>query len=527
MENVKFTDLNLSENVLKAIDDMGFEEPSKIQAEIIPVLLDGFDAIGQAQTGTGKTLAFGAAILNDIKKTGNINTLILTPTRELAVQVNDELVRIAKYSRVKLLPVYGGQPIQRQISAIRRGVDIIVGTPGRVLDLINRNVINLKHIDFLILDEGDEMLDMGFIDDIESIIKSSNNTRQTMLFSATMPTTIKRLSQRYMKPDTKHISVVKNIMTVSTVSQYYYEIRHRDRFESLCRILDVDEPSSSIIFCKTRRGVDELASAMQTRGYIAEGMHGDMNQNQRIQTLNKFKNGHIEFLVATDVAARGIDVENVSHVINYDLPQDTESYVHRIGRTGRANKEGTAYTLVTRREYNTLKQIERATRSKIKRKELPTVDDIFNSKYDSIVERVKKALDNDDYKKFAPLVSQLDDDFSLVDISAALMNILYSKEVSHEYTKNAIGPSSVRGGSQTRLFVPVGRMDRLKPNVLTRFLCSNAQISSDAIGEIDIMEKFSFVDVSPEAVEPILKRCTGKRLAGRRADIQISRPRRK
>ena len=520
MNAVRFSDLDLNEKILKAIDDMGFEEPSRIQAEVIPVLLQGYDAIGQAQTGTGKTLAFGAPILNEMTKTGKINSLILTPTRELAVQVNDELVRIGKYTNSRLLPVYGGQPIERQIRAIKRGVDIIVGTPGRVLDLIRRKVIDLQYIKFLVLDEGDEMLDMGFIGDIEAIIRASNTDRQTIIFSATMPASIKKLAKKYMKHDAKHISVVRNVMTVPTVSQYYFEIKHRDRFESLCRILDVDEPSSSIIFCKTKRGVDELVQSLQARGYNAEGMHGDMNQSQRLQTLKRFRDGSVEFLIATDVAARGIDVDDISHVINYDLPQDTESYVHRIGRTGRARKEGIAYSLVTSKEYPLLKQIERSTKSKIRRKEIPTVDDIFHSKYHIIVNRVKESLESDDYKKFIPMVSQLDEDYSLVDISAALMNIVYTKEISYNYSKNDIGHSN----QFTRLFVNVGEMDRLKPKALLGFLCSNAQISSDSIGDIDIMKKFSFVNVSKDVVEPILKLCSGKRLSGRKATIQISKP---
>ncbi|NRU21815.1 ATP-dependent RNA helicase DeaD [Clostridium beijerinckii] len=382
MENKVFSELGLDESILKAIDAMGFEEPSKIQAEVIPVLLEGHDVIGQAQTGTGKTLAFGAPVLSRIRSSEEkISSIILTPTRELAIQVNDELNRIAKFTKIKLLPVYGGQPIDRQISALRRGIDIVVGTPGRVLDLIRRKVLNLGSIKFLVLDEADEMLNMGFIDDIEEIIKNSNQDRQTMLFSATMPEEIKRLAKRYMKSETKHIAILKNAMTVATVDQYYYEIKNKDRFETLCRILDVDEPTSAIIFCKTKRNVDELAEGLQGRGYTAEGMHGDMNQNQRINTLRKFKEGNLEFLIATDVAARGIDVENVTHVINYDLPQDVESYVHRIGRTGRANRKGVAYTLVTAREYMSLKHIEKVTKSKIRRREIPTVDEIFVSKY--------------------------------------------------------------------------------------------------------------------------------------------------
>ncbi|ERI91663.1 putative DEAD-box ATP-dependent RNA helicase CshA [Clostridiales bacterium oral taxon 876 str. F0540] len=523
IEEIKFSDLGLNEKVLKAIDDLGFEEPSRIQAEIIPVLLQGFDAIGQAQTGTGKTLAFGAPILSKFERDGNnkINTIVLTPTRELAIQVNDEIVRIAKYSRVRTLPVYGGQPIERQIRALKSGIDIIVGTPGRVLDLIRRDIIDLSHIKFLVLDEADEMLNMGFIDDVEEILKDASKDRQTMLFSATMPEEIRRLSKRYLKSDSKHISIVKNTMTVSTVSQYYYEIKQKDRFESFCRILDVDEPASAIIFCKTKRGVDELVEAMQARGYSVEGMHGDMGQSQRLNTLRKFKEGNLEFLVATDVAARGIDVENVTHVINYDLPQEIESYVHRIGRTGRANREGIAYTLVTPREYMTLKQIEKITKSKIKRKEVPTIDDIFVAKYKNITGRVAETLQGEEYKRFVPLAAELDEEYNLVDVAAALMNILYNKEVSFDYTENDIGADA----GFVRLFITVGRMDRLNPKLLLQFFNETARVNKEDVGDIDLLEKFSFVDVSERVVDSILKNCTGKKLLGRKVKIEVSKSR--
>jgi ATP-dependent RNA helicase DeaD len=519
MENKKFNELGLSENVFKAIDAMGFEEPSKIQAEVIPVLLEGHDVIGQAQTGTGKTLAFGAPILSRLGSSeGRINSIILTPTRELAIQVNDELNRIAKYTKVKLLPVYGGQPIDRQISALRRGIDIVVGTPGRVLDLIKRKVLDLSTVRFLVLDEADEMLNMGFIDDIEEIAKNCNDDRQTMLFSATMPEEIRKLAKRYMKPETKHIAILKNTMTVATVEQYYYEIKNKDRFESLCRILDVDEPSSAIIFCKTKRGVDELVEGLQGRGYSAEGMHGDMNQNQRINTLRKFKEGSLEFLIATDVAARGIDVENVTHVINYDLPQEVESYVHRIGRTGRANREGIAYTLVTAREYMSLKQIEKATKSKIKRREIPTIDEIFTSKYKNMLNTIKETLEKDSHKRFIPLATELDEDFNLVEVAAALMYMLYNKEVSYDYAENAIGSTS----ETKRLFLTVGRMDNVNPKNLLQFFNENAKVNREDVGDIDILEKFSFVNVTEAAAESIIKNCSGKKFNGRKLNIEIS-----
>ncbi|MEA4961251.1 DEAD/DEAH box helicase [Lutispora sp.] len=522
MKNVKFADLGLSDKILKAIDDMGFEEPSKIQEEVIPIVLEGFDVIGQAQTGTGKTLAFGAPILNKLDRSeGKINTIILTPTRELAIQVNDELNRIARFTKVKLLPVYGGQPIDRQISALRRGIDIVVGTPGRVLDLIGRNVIDLSRIKFLVLDEADEMLDMGFIDDIEEIVKNCSKDRQTMLFSATMPDEIRQLSRKYMSDDTKHISIVKNAMTVATVSQFYYEVKQKDRFESLCRILDVDEPSSAIIFCKTKKGVDELVEALDVRGYNAEGMHGDMSQSQRMSTLRKFKEGNLDFLVATDVAARGIDVENVSHVINYDLPQDTESYVHRIGRTGRANREGTAYTLVTSREYYILKQIEKATRSKIRRKEVPSIDEIFLTKYKSAVARVKEVIEKEEHKRFVSLATELDEEYNLVDVAAALISMVLEKELGSNYAENSIGSSS----SYVRLFLSIGRMDKINPKALLQFFSDQADTDKEDIGDIDIMEKFTFVNATEEAAKAIIKHCSGKRLMGRRVNIEISRPR--
>lgn len=520
MDEKRFNELGLGDKILKAIDDMGFEEPSHIQAEVIPKVLEGSDIIGQAQTGTGKTLAFGAPILSSMKRVeGKISCIILAPTRELAIQVNDEIVRIAKHTRVNLLPVYGGQPIDRQIKALRRGVDIVVGTPGRVLDLIRRRVIDLSNIDFLVLDEADEMLNMGFIEDIEEIIKNCSKERQTLLFSATMPEEIRKLSKRYMKPDTKYISIVKNTMTVSTVEQFYYEIKQNNRFEALCRILDVDEPATAIIFCKTKKGVDELVEAMQARGYNVEGMHGDMNQSQRLNTLRKFKEGNLEFLVATDVAARGIDVEDVTHVINYDMPQDTESYVHRIGRTGRAKKKGIAYTLVTAREYMALKQIEKATKSKIKRKEIPTIDDIFMSKYRNTVDKVRETLEKDEYKRFIPLAAELDDEFNLVDVTAALMSIVYSKEVSFDYTENSIGEKT----DFIRLFLTVGRMDKLNPKELLQFFSENANTNKTDIGDIDILDKFTFVDVRHDAAQRIIENCGGKRLCRRKVKIEISK----
>ncbi|MDP4178881.1 MAG: DEAD/DEAH box helicase [Bacillota bacterium] len=518
MENIKFSDLGLNDYVLNAINDMGFEEPSQIQAEAIPVALQGYDIIGQAQTGTGKTVAFGVPIINNIvARTGKTQAIILTPTRELAIQVNDEIARISKYAKLSLLPVYGGQPIERQIRSLQKGIDLVVGTPGRVLDHIKRGTINLQSINFLVIDEADEMLDMGFIDDMEEIIKNLNPKRQTLLFSATMPYEIKKLSSKYMKPDTKLISIMKNTLTVSKTKQFYYEIKQKDRFESFCRILDVEEPETAIIFCKTKKGVDELVSSMQSRGYNVEGMHGDINQNQRLSTLKKFKEGSIDFLVATDVAARGIDVENVTHVINYDLPQDTESYVHRIGRTGRANKEGIAYSLVTPREYMALKQIEKATKSKVKRKEIPTIDDIYEIKYQNMLSDIRTTISEENYKKFIPLAAELDEDYNLVDVAAALMKIIFEKELNFDYTENSLSASST-----VRLFLSAGKIDSVNPKKILQFLGDTAEINTNEIGSINILEKFSFVDVPERYADVIIKKCSGKKINSRKVNIEIA-----
>lgn len=517
MEKIKFNELGFNKKILDAIDAMGFEEPSQIQAEAIPEVLKGNDIIGQAQTGTGKTMAFGAPMLNNITAGKKVSALVLAPTRELAIQVNEELMRIAKFSRLSILPIYGGQPIDRQIKALKRGVDIVVGTPGRVIDHINRRTLDLTEIQFLVLDEADEMLNMGFIEDIEEIIKSSNDERQTLLFSATMPDQIKRLAKRYMKKDAKHISIAKNTVTVEKIKQYYYEIKHKDRFETLCRILDVDEPSSAIIFCKTKRGVDELVEWMQGRGYNVEGMHGDMNQSQRMNTLRKFKEGNLDFLVATDVAARGIDVEDITHVINYDLPQDTESYVHRIGRTGRANKEGVAYSLVTPREYMMLKQIEKYTKSKIKRKEIPTVDEIFESKYRSIISTIKDSIEKEDYMDFVPVATELDEEYNLVDVAAALMKMYFNRELSFDYKDNKLG-----GSKNVRLFLSIGKIDKIDPKKLLKFISENSGLDVGEIGDIDILTKFSFIEVPERFVDVLLKKVNGKRHNGRRVNIEIA-----
>lgn len=518
MEN-KFRELGLSEEVLSAINEMGFEEPSQIQSQVIPVLMEGKDAIGQAQTGTGKTLAFGAPMLSKLGYHKDyISGLVLAPTRELAVQVCDELARIGSKTNLKILPVFGGAAIDRQIRSLRDGVDIVVGTPGRVIDLINRKILKLGKIDFMVLDEADEMLNMGFVEDVETILASSSEEKQVMLFSATMPRQIKALANKYLKDDAEHIIVEKKSITVDLVDQYYFEIKSKDRFEILCRVLDSNNHSSVIIFCNTKRSVDELTDHLKKRGYDAESLHGDIVQAQRMRTLKKFKDGEIEFLVATDVAARGIDVENISHVINYDLPQDIEAYVHRIGRTGRAGRTGIAYSLVTPREYMDLKNIEKITNSKIKRKEIPTLDDIFGSKQKDIMLAVEKELESDDYKKFIPQIIELDEKFNLAEVAAALMNLRYKEQISYDYTQNVLESEM----SMVRLFLTVGSMDRLNPKKLLEFLDENAGVTKKDVGTIDMLEKFTFFEVNKDVADHIITALSGKKLCGRKVVIEVS-----
>jgi len=342
-----FSDFDLEPKVLRAVTELGFEEPTPIQLKAIPLAMTGRDLIGQAQTGTGKTAAFGIPLIQriDVSRT-SISALIMTPTRELAIQVAEEIGKLSRFKGVRALPIYGGQDIGRQIRALKKFPHVIIGTPGRLLDHINRKTIKLDEVQTVILDEADEMLDMGFMEDIQSILKLVPVERHTMLFSATMPPNIQRLAQQFLK-NPEHITVTPKQMTVPLISQSYIEVNERMKFDALCRLLDMESPDLAIVFGRTKRRVDELAEGLQKRGYSADGLHGDLSQNQRDAVMRKFRDGSIDVLVATDVAARGLDVSGVTHVIDFDLPQDPESYVHRIGRTGRAGKEGTAWSFVT------------------------------------------------------------------------------------------------------------------------------------------------------------------------------------
>ncbi|WP_297427835.1 DEAD/DEAH box helicase [Clostridium sp.] len=526
MNDNQFATLGLKESVVKAISDLGFTKPSQIQEQSIPVTLSGADLIGQAQTGTGKTAAYSLPIITKMSDNKGIKALILAPTRELAVQVKEEIERLSKYEKAEVLAIYGGDSIDRQIRALKKGtVDIVVGTPGRILDLIKRKCLHLDRIEFLVLDEADEMLNMGFIDDIEEILSHTPSERQTLLFSATMPDPIAKLAKRYMKPDAKLVSIKKSSLTVSKIEQNYFMINNKHRLEALCRLLDLDNPSSAIIFCRTKRGVDELVQELQSKGYMVEGMHGDMTQAHRLTTLNKFKEGTLNLLIATDVAARGIDVEGVTHVFNYDLPQDVESYVHRIGRTGRADKSGTAYSLVTPKDFSMLKQIQNVTKSSITQKPIPTAEEINNKKFKDMVSEVQEAINTGELTKFIPSAIELAESNDPISIIAALMKIKFENESVFDYSSNKLDAPSKK--EDIRLFFSVGKKDGLTPKVLINYIKDMTRINASAIGQIDLMENFSFVTVDETVSTKILDKCPGGKINRKKVNVEVANKRKK
>lgn len=430
--------------MLKAVTEMGFEEATPIQEKAIPVAMNGSDLIGQAQTGTGKTAAFGIPLIQKIPASEErIVALVLTPTRELAIQVADELGKLARYKGIRTLPIYGGQDIGRQIRALRQKPQIIIGTPGRLLDHINRKTIRLDDVRTVVLDEADEMLDMGFMDDIVTILGLVPKDRQTMLFSATMPPNIRKLAERFLR-DPVHVSVVPKNITAPRIEQTYIEVNEREKFEALSRLLDMESPELAIVFGRTKRRVDELSDALQKRGYSADGLHGDLSQAQRDAVMRKFREGSIDVLVATDVAARGLDVSGVTHVINFDLPQDPESYVHRIGRTGRAGKAGVACTFVTPREIDHLHFIERVTRQRIVRRPLPSLAEAIEGKQRVTAEKLIEIIQREDFQEFKGIAIQLLEQYDSVHLVAAAMKLLAGEKKDVEIVLTPEDPIRVK-----------------------------------------------------------------------------------
>ncbi len=527
-EITSFEDFHLDHKIITALKDMGFEEPSPIQKASIPLALEGSDLIGQAQTGTGKTAAFGIPIVQNLdEKDRTIQALVMSPTRELCIQVADEISKIGRTKRVRVLPVYGGQPIERQIRSLKRGIQVVVGTPGRLLDHIRRGTIDLENVRFLVLDEADEMLDMGFVDDMENIIKNVPAQRQTMLFSATMPRPILSISKKYMKAP-KLVAIHKEVVTAPTIDQYYYETR--DKVDGLCRILDTTDDCKMIVFCRTKKGVDELVIALATRGYEAEGLHGDLSQNQRDRVMKKFRSGQADILVATDVAARGLDIDNITHVVNFDVPQDPESYVHRIGRTGRAGNTGVALTFITPREFRQLKLIERSIRTKIVRGTLPTDASVLERQREQIVSKMQSILEQERYQDYLPIVETLEKDYDVQDIAAAALKFMQegAKALETPTEEGALPDSLSHTGAEpgmVRLFANIGRSSHVTVRDIIQSIAIEAEIPAKSIGRISIYDKFSFVEVPSEYAEKVLGAMHRNTIRGSRVNMEPARAR--
>lgn len=525
-ENLKFEELNVDEKILKAIGDMGFEEASPIQAKAIPVVLEGKDIVGQAQTGTGKTAAYGIPMLQSIDpKLKCVQAVVLCPTRELAIQVADEIRKLAKYmSSIKVLPVYGGQEIVRQIKSLKTGVQIVVGTPGRVMDHMRRKTVKFDKVKMVILDEADEMLDMGFREDMETILTQMPEERQTVMFSATMPKAIMDIARTFQN-DAEVIKVVRKELTVENIEQYYFEVRSKNKDEILSRLIDIYNPKLSVVFCNTKKQVDDLISELKGRGYFADGIHGDMKQAQRDRVMNDFRKGKTEILIATDVAARGIDVDDVDIVFNYDLPQDEEYYVHRIGRTGRAGRAGIAFSFVTGKEIYKLKDIERYCKTKIMARQIPSLDDVKNTRIDNLFEQVRKTLEAGGLADMRAIVEEKinDEDYTSIDLAAALLKMVLGDDHDREDDVLPVhfDDNDGNGSKMVRLFINIGKKDKVKPSNILGAIAGESGMPGKLVGSIDMYDAYTFVEVPRKYADIVLKAMSNNvQIKGRTVNIE-------
>jgi ATP-dependent RNA helicase DeaD len=525
---VRFDELNLSEEVQRAITEMGYEEASAIQAAAIPALLAGKDVIGQAQTGTGKTAAFSIPAIEGVDgDSRDVQVLVLCPTRELAVQVSGEIQKLGKYKRgLAVVPIYGGSSYDRQFRALERGVQIVIGTPGRVMDHIERGTLKLDKTTKIILDEADEMLDMGFREDIEYVLSKMPENRQTVFFSATMSKPIMELTKKYQR-EPQVVKVNHQTMTVTNIEQSYYEVRGPQKKDVLTRVLDMYNLKSTIVFANTKRMVDEIVADLQAKGYFAEGLHGDMGQQQRQNTLDKFRKSTLEVLVATDVAARGIDVDNVEAVFNYDLPADEEYYVHRIGRTGRAGKSGRAFTFVSGRDIYKLRDIMRFTKAQIKLEQVPSFADVSEVKTTLFLNQIKEIVEKGNLEKYVGRVQRLLDqteDITSLDIAAALLKMTMKEDKSAQQSLDASKAAGAARVGFTRLFISMGKKDRIHPRDIVDLISESTNLTGSKVGDIALYDKFSFVEVPSEFAEEIVGQLGRTSIQGRPVSFSIATP---
>ena len=550
--DMTFKDLNLPEPILQALEKVGYEKPSPIQAESIPLLLKGHDLLGQAQTGTGKTAAFALPMLANIDpEQRKPQLLVLAPTRELAIQVAEAFQVYASFSQnIKVLPIYGGQSYDNQIRQLKRGVQVVVGTPGRIIDHIKRKTLDLSELKFLVLDEADEMLRMGFIDDVELILSHAPEERQTALFSATMPGPIKKITQRYLK-DPKHVKIASKVSTASTIRQRYCQVAPHHKLEALTRIMEVEAFDGMIIFVRTKTATVELADKLSARGYDVEPLNGDIPQAARERTVEKLKQGQIDILVATDVVARGLDVERVSHVINFDIPYDSESYVHRIGRTGRAGRQGDAILFISHREKRLLFSIEKTTKQPIEAMPIPSISEINETRLSRFKQSVTEATQDDSLESLMPIVEMIkeENEASPEVLMAALLKIaqgdeplllkesdrpdLHSKPQREGRERNSRDgrdgrerkPKTPRGNRKPeegmqRFRIEVGHVHGAKPGNIVGAIANEANINSKHIGAIEIYDNFSTVDLPEGMPKETRDTLQGTRVAGQRLNIR-------
>ena len=548
METIRFDELNLDAKILRAVTDMGFEAASPIQAKAIPLEIEGKDIIGQAQTGTGKTAAFGIPLLQKIDpKNKKLQAVVLCPTRELAIQVADEIRSLAKYMHgIKVLPIYGGQEIVKQIRSLKDGVQVIIGTPGRVMDHMRRKTIKFGQVHTVVLDEADEMLNMGFLEDMETILSELPEERQTVMFSATMPAAIAEIAKKFQK-EPEIVKVVKKDLTVPKVTQYYYEVKPKNKIEVMCRLLDMYAPKLSVVFCNTKRQVDELVLALQGRGYFAEGLHGDLKQVQRDRVMNGFRKGRTDILVATDVAARGIDVDDVEAGFNYDIPQDEEYYVHRIGRTGRAGREGKAFSLVVGKEVYKLRDIQRYCKTKIVPQPIPSIDDVTEIKADKILCQAEELLQDSDMNRLIDIIEKkvLEEDYTTLDLAAGLLRMIMGEDNEDiiedsrplrslddlgDYRdrnsgRGRGGRSGGRGGrsggdDMARLFINIGKNQNVKPGDILGAIAGESGMPGKMVGSIDMYDKYTFVEVPREQADVVLQAMKDVRIKGKNIHME-------
>jgi ATP-dependent RNA helicase DeaD len=527
-----FDELGLDPKVLKALKDVGYESPSPIQAETIPLLLDGNHVVGLAQTGTGKTAAFALPILSQIDVSDSTpQALVLAPTRELALQVSEAFERYAAHLKgLHVLPVYGGQGYGVQLSALRRGVHVVVGTPGRIMDHLDKGTLDLSAIRFVVLDEADEMLTMGFAEDVEQILSTTPHDKQVALFSATMPKQIRRIAEQHA-PGAVEVSVKSKTATAPNISQRYIKVAHAQKLDVLTRVLEVENFDGMIVFVRTKQGTEELAERLRARGYSAAAINGDMVQAQRERTIDQLRKGKLDILVATDVAARGLDVERISHVINHDIPTDSESYVHRIGRTGRAGRSGAAISFVTPRENGLLRAIEKAARSSLEQIPVPRVEDVNASRVAKFTDAITQALGDSQLDVFRELVTafELEHDVPAVDIAAAIAVLAQDGEplMMEALPEPAERPtrSSMReragGDKQWATYrISVGHRHKIGPRQIVGALANEGGFNRDDFGRIEIKSTFSLVELPPNLSSDTLRKLSGTRISGVLIDLK-------